>query len=150
LGRSPKLIFEGGVSRVLAFNEAPGAAAVPSGLPSELLLRRPDIVQAEQKPPAANQRIAVARAAMVPSVSPTGFYGRESAALGTLFAGGPAGMWQVAGGITQPIFAGGRLKARTEAAEARARQAVASYQKTVQTAFSEVRAALAAQARSRQ
>jgi multidrug efflux system outer membrane protein len=150
LGRSPKLIFEGGVSRALTFNEAPGAAAVPSGLPSELLLHRPDVVQAERALVASNARIVAARADMFPSISLTGFYGRESSALGTLFTGGPAGTWQLAAGVTQPIFAGGRLRARTEAAEARARQAVAQYQKVVQTAFSEVRAALAAQARERE
>ena len=149
LGRSPQLVFEGGVTRTLAYDEMPGPAVVPPGIPSELLLRRPDLVQAEQQLVAANARIGVARADMFPSISLTGFYGRESASLSSLF-NGPAAIWQIAAGITQPIFAGGRLAARTDQAEARQRQLVAQYRKTIQTAFSEVRAALAAQTRSRE
>ena len=149
LGRSPRLIFEGGVTRTLAYDEMPGPAVVPPGIPSELLLRRPDLVQAEQQLVAANARIGVARADMFPSISLTGFYGRESASLSTLF-NGPAAIWQIAAGITQPIFAGGRLAARTDQAEARQRALVAQYQKTIQTAFSEVRTALAVQTRSRE
>ena len=149
LGRTPRLIFEGGVTRTLAFDEAPGATAVPSGLPSELLLRRPDLVEAERRLAAANARIAVARADLFPSIQLTGYLGRESAQLSNLFSG-PAGIWQLAAGITQPIFAGGRLEARSDQAKARERAAVAQYQKAVQTAFSEVRSALAAQARSRE
>ena len=149
LGRSPRLIFEGGVTRTLAYDEMPGATAVPTGIPSELLLRRPDLVQAEEQLMAANARIGIARADLFPSISLTGFYGRESQSLSNLFTS-PASIWQVAGGITQPIFAGGRLQARTDQAEARERAAVAQYRKTIQTAFSEVRAALAAQARARE
>ena len=146
LGRTPKLIFEGGVTRSLAFDEKPGATAVPSGLPSELLLRRADLVQAERQLAAANARIAAARADMFPSISLTGFFGRESASLSNLFTS-PAGIWNIAAGITQPIFAGGRLEARTDAAKAREAAAVAQYQKAIQTAFSEVRATIAAQTR---
>ena len=147
LGRSPKSIFEGGVTRTLAYDEMPGATTLPAGMPSELLLRRPDLVQAEQQLMAANARIGVARADMFPSISLTGFYGRASSQLSTLFTP-TAAAWQLAGGLTQPIFAGGRLAARTDQAEARQRALVASYQKTIQTAFSEVRTALAAQSRA--
>ena len=147
LGRSPRLVFEGGVTRTLAYNEMPGAAAVPAGMPSELLLRRPDLVQAEEQLIAANARIGVARADMFPSISLTGFYGRASSQLSNLFTP-QAAAWQLAAGLTQPIFAGGRLQARTDQAEARQRALVANYQKTIQTAFSEVRAALSAQARA--
>jgi outer membrane protein, multidrug efflux system len=149
LGRSPKLIFEGGVTRTLAYDEMPGAAIVPPGIPSELLLRRPDLVEAERRLMAANARIGAARAEMFPSISLTGFYGRESSQLSNLFSA-PAAIWQIAAGITQPIFAGGRLQARTDQTEARERALVAQYQKAIQTAFSEVRSALAAQARSRE
>lgn len=149
LGRSPKLIFEGGVTRTLAYDEMPGAATVPAGMPSELLLRRPDLVEAENRLMAGNARIGVARAEMFPSISLTGNYGVASSQLSNLFSA-PAIAWQLAAGITQPIFAGGRLQARTDQAEARERALVAQYQKTIQTAFSEVRAALAAQARSRE
>ncbi|MEA3194090.1 MAG: outer membrane protein multidrug efflux system, partial [Betaproteobacteria bacterium] len=144
LGRSPRLIFEGGVTRTLAYDEMPGPATVPVGIPSELLLRRPDLVEAEQRLMAANARIGIARAEMFPSISLTGYFGRESSTLSNLFTG-PAGIWQLAAGITQPIFAGGRLAARTDQAKARERQVVAQYQKTIQTAFSEVRTALAVQ-----
>jgi multidrug efflux system outer membrane protein len=149
LGRSPRLIFEGGVTRTLAYDEQPGAALVPAGMPSELLLRRPDLVEAEQRLMAANARIGIARSEMFPSISLTGNYGVASSQLSNLFSA-PAVAWQLAASVTQPIFAGGRLRARTDQAEARERALVAQYQKTIQTAFSEVRAALAAQARSRE
>ena len=149
LGRSPKLIYESGVTRTLAFDEMPGAATLPAGMPSELLLRRPDLVQAEQQLIAANARIGIARADMFPSISLTGFYGRASSQLSTLFTP-QAAAWQLVGGLTQPIFAGGRLAARTDQAEARQRALVANYQKTIQTAFGEVRTALAAQTRARE
>jgi multidrug efflux system outer membrane protein len=119
------------------------------GIPSELLLRRPDLVEAEQRLMAANARIGVARADMFPSISLTGAYGVASSQLSNLFSA-PAIAWQLAAGVTQPIFAGGRLQARTDQAEARERALVAQYQKTIQTAFSEVRTALAVQTRSRE
>jgi multidrug efflux system outer membrane protein len=149
LGRAPKQIFEAGVTRTLAYNELPGAATLPAGMPSELLLRRPDLVEAEQRLMAANARIGVARAEMFPSISLTGNLGVASSDLAELFTS-PARVWMLGANLTQPIFAGGRLRARTDQAEARERALVAQYQKTIQTAFSEVRAALAAQARSRE
>jgi len=149
LGRSPRAIFEQNVERKVLADEAPAAPVVPPGLPSELLLRRPDLVEAEQSLIAANARISVARAGMFPSISLTGQLGRESARFSDLFIG-PSGLWSFAANLSQPIFAGGLLRARTEAAEARKRQAVAQYQKAIQTAFSEVRSALAAQTRARE
>ena len=149
LGRSPKAIMEGAVSR----NEKAVAqllpAVVPQGLPSELLLRRPDLVEAEQRMVAANARIAVARSAMFPSIQLTGFLGSEAQALSSLFTG-PAGIWQLAAIVAAPIFAGGRLQAQVGAAEAREKQALAGYQGAIQNAFREVRAALAAQTRARE
>src|SRR6185436_370810 len=130
LGRTPKLIFEGGVTRTLAYDEMPGPAAVPAGIPSELLLRRPDLVEAEHRLMAANARIGVARADMFPSISLTGNYGVASSQLSNLFSA-PAIAWQLAAGVTQPIFAGGRLRARTDQAEARERALVAQYQKSI-------------------
>src|SRR6185436_14383852 len=126
LGRTPKLIFEGGVTRTLAYDEMPGPAAVPVGIPSELLLRRPDLVEAEHRLMAANARIGVARADMFPSISLTGNYGVASSQLSNLFSA-PAIAWQLAAGVAQPIFAGGRLRARTDQAEARERALVAQY-----------------------
>jgi outer membrane protein, multidrug efflux system len=143
-------VFEGKVMVRQVYDEIPEAPAVPSGLPSELLLRRPDLVEAERTLAAANARIGVARAEMFPSISLTAFLGSESQALSNLFAGGAAATWQVAGAIAQPIFAGGRLKARTEAAEARERAALAQYQQAIRSAFGEVRTALIAQSRARE
>ena len=149
LGRSPRAIYAGAVERTADAGAEPPALVVPSGMPSELLLRRPDIVEAEQKLIANNARIAAARAAVFPSIMLTGYLGSESATLANLFTG-PAGIWQLAAGLTQPIFSGGRQKAGIAAAEARERQALAQYQQAVQNAFKDVRNALAAQARSRE
>jgi multidrug efflux system outer membrane protein len=126
------------------------APVLPAGMPSELLLRRPDLVEAERVLAAQNARVAVARAEMFPSISLTAFLGSESAALSNLFSGGAAATWQVAAAVTQPIFAGGRLEARSEAARARERAALAQYQQAVRVAFSEVRTALVAQSRARE
>jgi multidrug efflux system outer membrane protein len=149
LGRSPKQVFESRVKIKEAFDETPGPAAVPSGLPSELLLRRPDLVEAERRLAAANARIGVARAEMFPSIALTGALGSESSSLSDLFSG-PSLIWSIAAAVTQPIFAGGRLKARTEAAEARERAALAQYQQAIRAAFGEVRIALIAQSRARE
>jgi len=148
-GRSPKAVFEDTIAGAAPREPVLTAAAVPAGLPSELLLRRPDLVEAEQRLVAANARIAVARAAAFPSISLTGFLGSETAALSSLFSG-PAGIWQIALAVAQPIFSGGRLEARTEAAQARERQALAQYQGAIRNAFREVRDALSAQARARE
>ncbi|MEK6594130.1 MAG: efflux transporter outer membrane subunit, partial [Pseudomonadota bacterium] len=148
LGRSPRAIIEDTVSRS-ADRGQPAPPAVPEGLPSDLLLRRPDVVEAEQRLIAANARIGVARASLFPRISLTGFLGSESASLGNLFSG-PSLIWQLAFGLAQPIFQGGRLFGEIEAVKARERQAIAQYQKTLQTAFSEVRQALIAQARVRE
>ena len=150
LGRTPKELFELQVKIREAFDETPGPAALPAGVPSELLLRRPDLVEAERQLAAANARVAVARAEMFPSISLTAFYGSESAALANLFAGGSAATWQVAAGLAQPIFQGGRLQARSDAAQARERAALAQYQQTIRSAFGEVRGALIVQARAKE
>jgi multidrug efflux system outer membrane protein len=150
LGRSPRAITNDSI----ALNADAAATetlvtAVPEGLPSELLLRRPDIVEAEQRLIAANARIGVARASLFPRIALTGYFGSESASLGDLFTA-PARVWQLAFGLAQPIFQGGRLRAEVDAVQARERQAVGQYQKTVQIAFGEVREALVAQTRSRE
>jgi len=148
LGRSPRAIMEGSVAR-RTLQGAPAAPIVPEGLPSDLLLRRPDVVQAEQGLIAANARIAEARAALFPRIGLTGYLGRESTELGDLFSG-PARIWQLAFGLAQPIFQGGRLFAEVDAVKARERQAVARYQKTLQEAFREVRQALNTQIKARE
>ncbi|MEQ1772309.1 MAG: efflux transporter outer membrane subunit [Burkholderiales bacterium] len=150
LGRSPRAITESTVQRSADRTTGNGPPpVVPEGLPSDLLLRRPDIVQAEQRLIAANARIGVARASLFPRIALTGFLGSESGALGDLFSG-PARIWQLAFALAQPIFQAGRLQSEIEAVKAREQQALAQYQKTLQESFREVRQALSAQTRSRE
>lgn len=113
----------------------------PAGLPSTLLQARPDIRQAEETLASANARIGVARAALFPTLSLTGSFGSESAALSNLFTAA-AGTWGLGLGLVAPIFDMGRNQARVDQASAQQKQAVASYQKTLQTAFREVMDAL--------
>lgn len=153
LGRTPREVMESTI-KVADNPVKPSdinlmAPVLPEGLPSELLLRRPDLVAAERQLAAAHAQIAVARAEMFPSISLTGYLGRESADLSNLFTG-PAGIANIALGVAQPIFAGGRLEARSQQAQARERQALAQYQQAIRNAFGDVRAALAVQARSRE
>lgn len=115
----------------------------PTGLPSALLEGRPDVRKAETDLIAANAKIGVAKAALFPSITLTGSYGRESRELSDLFS--PAAMvWSVGAGLTQPIFEGGRLRAQVEVITAQQKQSLESYRKTVQTAFREVNDALVA------
>ena len=138
LGNNP-----GNVPRGLQITEQPHAPEVPAGLPSTLLERRPDIREAEQNLVAANAQIGVARAAYFPQISLTGTAGFESAKLTDLFQG-PAGVWALAGSLTQPIFEGGRLKSGVRLAEAQHEQLLLSYQQTIQGAFRDVSDALVA------
>ena len=148
LGRSPRAIMESAVERRAGQGE-PAAAVVPAGLPSDLLLRRPDVASAEQVLIANNARISEARAALFPRIGLTGYLGSESTALSDLFSG-PAGIWSLGLALAQPIFQGGRLFAEVDAVKARERQAVAHYQKTLQEAFREVRQALHTQVKARE
>ncbi|HZE10337.1 MAG TPA: efflux transporter outer membrane subunit [Burkholderiales bacterium] len=113
----------------------------PADLPSTLLERRPDVQQAEQQLVSANALIGVAKSAMFPTISLTGFYGGESTALWTLLNNG-ASIWSIGFGLSLPVFDGGRYRALTDAAIARDHQALAGYQKAVETAFREVADAL--------
>jgi multidrug efflux system outer membrane protein len=136
LGRNPGPIARG---QPLAEQEQP--PAVPAGLPSALLERRPDIRGAEQLLIAANARIGVAKAAYFPRISLTGLFGFQSNQLSSLFAG-PARVWQFAPQATQPIFTGGRLESTTALAEADRELALIRYERVIQTAFREVSDAL--------
>jgi outer membrane protein, multidrug efflux system len=152
LGKSPRAIYEGTVVDAIArgeddVSESPGLV-VPAGLPSQLLLRRPDLTEAEQRLIAANARIGVARAAYFPSISLTGFFGSQSGVLDDLFTA-PAGTWYAAAALTQPIWGGGRVSAGVDAANARQRQTLAQYQQAIQSAFRDVRNAIVAQTKTR-
>lgn len=122
---------------------------VPDGLPAELLLRRPDLQAAEQKLIAMNARIGEVRAQYFPSIRLTGYLGSEAAVMSDLFTG-PAGIFQFAAGITQPLFNAGRISGNVKASEARRDQALAQYRQAVASAFGDVRNALAAQSAARQ
>lgn len=115
-------------------------APVPPGLPSELLLRRPDIRAAEARLKALNAQVGVRKASRFPSISLTGSYGYSSSELGGLFT--PDIVWSLAAGMVQPLFDAGKLKAGQRAAEARYKQGVAEYTKTILAALSEVERAL--------
>jgi len=118
-------------------------ADIPEGLPSDLLTRRPDILQAESILRSENANIGAARAAFFPSISITGLLGLASPALGALFGGGTAA-WSVTPSITVPIFNAGALAANLDAAKVRKDIGVAQYEKAIQSAFREVSDGLAA------
>ena len=113
----------------------------PPGLPSTLLGRRPDIRAAEQTLVSFNAQIGVARAAMFPTLSLTGFLGFQSAEFSELLSSN-ARVWTLGAGLTGPIFDAGRRSARVEQAEARREQALAGYQRAIETGFREVADAL--------
>ena len=131
------------VARGLELTAQPRLEAVPAGLPSSLLERRPDIREAEAQLMAANARIGVAKAAYFPDISLTGVAGFQSIPLHTLFTG-PSGMWNFTGQLAQPLFAGGTLRGGVRFAEAKQQEAVLNYQQTIQQAFREVSDALIA------
>ncbi len=120
-------------------------ATVPSGLPSDLLERRPDILAAENQLRSANANIGAARAAFFPTISLTGLLGVASPSLGDLFKGGQ-GYWSFSPSITTPLFAGGSIREGLNLAKARDNIAVAQYEQTIQQAFREVSDALAGEA----
>ena len=144
LGESP-----GSVPRGLALDGQVVVAAVPAGLPSALLERRPDIRQAEQQLVAANANIGVAKALFFPQITLTAQGGQESAALARLFEG-PSGFWAFGGQLLQPLFQGGRIWFNYRATKARQEQAVAAYQQSVQSGFRDVSDALVGYRKTRE
>jgi outer membrane protein, multidrug efflux system len=123
--------------------------AVPAGLPSELLERRPDLRQAEQDLIAANALIGAARALYFPSISLTGLFGSASTRFSSLFTG-PTRVWSYAGALTVPIFTAGSIGGQVKQAEAQQQQALFEYQKSIQIAFQEVADALVSLQKTRE
>jgi len=115
---------------------------VPAGLPSDLLLRRPDILQAEQQLVASNALIGAARALFFPKINLTGLLGFASGSLGNLFTG-PAHTWSFTGDVAGPIYTGGGLTAAVDQAKARRDQSLANYEGVIQNAFRDVEDSLA-------
>ena len=125
-----------------SIDEAAGTvASLPSGIDSYVLLRRPDVVEAEYQLRAANAQIGAARAALFPRISLTGLLGFASSSLSSLFTGG-AFAWSAGADATYTIFQAGAGRANVRLTEAQRAAAVATYQRTVQTAFREVADAL--------
>ena len=144
LGKNPSGIVRG---RALTEQEMP--PEVPTGLPSALLERRPDIRAAEEDLVAANANIGVAKAAYFPQISLSGFLGGQSTQLSSLFSG-PHSAWSFVPQVTQPIFTAGRLRSGVRLAEAQQQGALIRYEKTIQTSFMEVSDALIAHRRVRE
>lgn len=136
LGQNP-----GPVKRGRPLEQQIAAPALPPGLPSELLTRRPDIRAAEQQLVAANAQIGVAKSLLYPQVTLSGFAGAGSTAInGTTV--GPYGIFSILPAITLPIFNAGRLQANVDYNEALAQEAALRFQQTLQQAFREVSDAL--------
>ena len=135
LGRNPGPIARG---KTIDERAAPG---IPADLPSTLLERRPDILQAEQTLVAANANIGAAKALYFPTLSLTGLLGSVSTAFGD-FLSGPATAWTVAAGLTGPIFTFGLIEGQVQNAEAFEREALANYQQVILSAFRETNDAL--------
>jgi outer membrane protein, multidrug efflux system len=136
LANNPGEIVRG---RRLTEQEQP--PAVPPGLPSDLLERRPDIRAAEQNLIASNAIIGVAKAAYFPRISLTGFMGYESNQLSSLFTS-PTRAWQFVPQVTQPIFTAGRIKSNVRLAQAQQEIALVQYERAIQSSFREVSDAL--------
>ena len=142
LGRNPEPILRGRELDALA------PPPIPAGLPSDLIERRPDLVQAEQNLVAQNALIGAARALYFPSISLTGLFGSLSTDFSNLFTG-PARVWSFASAVSMPIFTAGNIEGQVHQAEARQQEALLGYRKAIQVAFQEVADALITLQKSR-
>jgi outer membrane protein, multidrug efflux system len=138
LGRNP-----GPVTRGVSLDGQIFPPSVPTGLPSELIQRRPDVVQAEANLMAATATVGVAEALRYPSISLTGRFGAESTDLSDLNSS-DAETWNIGANILAPLFNSGQLKAQADAARERAQQSLLAYESTLQQSFREVEDALVA------
>ena len=144
LGRAP-----GSIARGAALFDTPLAPDVPSGVPAQLLERRPDLLAAEQNIIAAGKLVGVAVANRLPALTLTGFIALDAHTVPDMFT--PGGLaWNVAGGLLAPIFQGGRLVSAEQAARARLEEAVAAYRKAVEVALQEVADAAAGMVKLRE
>src|SRR5215470_12198360 len=120
---------------------------IDPGLPSTLLVRRPDLASAEAQLAAANADVAAARAAMLPTITLTGTAGLATAALTSIASSGTTLAIGIAASLLQPIFDGGRLRGQKAVAESRERELVETYRKAILSAFADVEEALAGTSR---
>lgn len=144
LGRSPREIMNNTIERGVKIEKLPSPPLLPAGLPSELLYRRPDIRAAEYQLMAYNANIGAVRANYFPSISLTGALGTLSSSVGWLFSG-RAGMWNYGVQGSVPLLDFGRTWYQVKDAEAQKEAAIAIYNKTVQTAFQDIRVSLTQQ-----
>lgn len=121
-----------------------GLPTIPAGIPSELLERRPDLLQSEQQLIAANAQIGAAKAQFFPTISLTGASGYVSTDLSNLFKG-PARTWNYGGGFAGPIFTGGLVYGQFKQAKAAEKAALIGYDAAIQSAFADVDNALLSQ-----
>jgi multidrug efflux system outer membrane protein len=135
LGRNPGPIPRGRMINDLALPD------IPETLPSQLLERRPDVLQAEQELISANARIGVVKSLYYPSLSLTGLVGFSNNDIAKLFEPGSF-VWNAGGSLLAPLFRAGEISSQVDAAEAVQRQAFFNYIKSVQTAFSDAQNAL--------
>jgi multidrug efflux system outer membrane protein len=131
LGRAP-----GPIARGAGLGRQPFPPAVPAGLPSSLLLRRPDLRRAEQDLVGANARVGIAHASLFPTLSLTGALGGQSPQLSDLLSAGRA--WSIGAGLVGPLFQGGALRAQERVALAQYDQARLAYERAVNQALGEV------------
>jgi multidrug efflux system outer membrane protein len=143
LGRNPGPVPRGKPIDALT------APEIPYGLPSLLLERRPDVIQAEYNLVAANANVAVAKSLYYPTISLTGLLGSASAALGD-FLTGPSAVVQLAAGLSGPLFTFGQIEGQVQTAEAAQRESVLVYRRTTLDAFREVNDALVGVQRTRE
>jgi multidrug efflux system outer membrane protein len=137
------------VTRGASLTEQQMPPAVPAGLPSDLIERRPDIRSAEQQLISANALIGAAKAAYFPRLTLTGFLGFESTSLSSLFSPSRS-VWGFIPQVTQPIFTAGRLKSNVRFTQAQQQLFLVNYERTIQNAFREVSDSLIAHRKVRE
>ena len=147
-GRSAKRVFEPEIERGRTLDEKVVAPEVPPGLPSDLLMRRPDVRQAEASLIATRALTAEARGQYFPSLTLTGSLGQQSSDLSDLFKA-PARVWSLAANLLQPIIGINRIDAEVDAATSRSEQAAFAYQQSVVDALRDVHDALVAHSSAR-
>ncbi|MDR0555694.1 MAG: efflux transporter outer membrane subunit [Holosporaceae bacterium] len=149
IGANPREMVVRRTAKDQAIEKMRIPSEVPSGIPSDMLARRPDIQQAEGLLISANAKVGVAKAAHFPSISLTGIFGFESMNLARLF-NAASDVWNLNGGIALPLFNGGKISEQNRAAEANYRRMLAGYGKAVQTAFRETLDALVSNRKNRE
>lgn len=149
LGRNPRIAQEDTPARGKTLDALNLPPAIPAGLPSDLLLRRPDIRQAEQQLVGAEAQVLKTKASIYPSLSLTANLGSESRALSDLFSG-PATIWGFGIGLVQTLYNAGRTEAGLQGVAARQEQALLNYEQTLRIAFKEVLDALVATRQARE